>query len=129
MPRRMKRREPLYPPYRAWLPAEDRRGVWIVVDAIDRTEPLRASCPYEAMLAVHRAAAAPALESCLAALLPRLERTGWADQDRRYRHLCDFGWGCLISSHPAGGTLARILPAAGVLTLPLFDLDSGESAA
>ena len=125
----MKRRRPLYPAYRRWLAVEDGRGLWIVVDAEARDEPLRASCPYEAMLAVHRAAAAPPLVSCLSALLPRLERTGWADSDRRYRHLVDFGWGSLISSRTRSGTLARILPARGVLTLPLFDLDSGEGAA
>jgi hypothetical protein len=125
----MKRRRPLYPEYREWLAVEDSLGCWIVVDALDRNEPLRAACPYESMLAVHRAAAAPALVSCLSGILPRLERTGWADSDRRYRHLCDFGWASLISSRPAGGTLARILLARGVLTLSLFDLDSGESAA
>jgi hypothetical protein len=125
----MKRRRPLYPEYRAWLAVEDRRGVWVPVDAETREEPLRASCPYQLMLNVHLASFAPAGQSCLSALLPRLERTGWADSDRRYRHLTNFGWGALISSRPAGGTLARILPARGVLEFPLSGLDSGEHAA
>lgn len=128
MPRRMGRRRPLYPSYRAWLAVEDLRGAWIVVDALDRNEPLRASCPFERMLAVHLAASAPALVACLAGLLPRLERSGWSDTDRRYRHLTDFGWASLCSSRPVGGTLARILPAVGVLELPL-DRSGEESAA
>jgi hypothetical protein len=127
----MKRRRPLYPDYRAWLAVEDRMGRWIVVDALTRNEPLRAACPYERMLAVHKAAAAPALVSFARGVLPRLEHSRWADSDRRYRHLTDFGWGCLISSHPVGGTLARILPVRGVLELPIFevDTDGDESAA
>jgi hypothetical protein len=129
MGRSMKRRQPLYPEFRAWLAVEDRRGVWIVVDKLSRAEPLRVPCPYEAMLAVHLAAAAPALRSCLSAALPRLERSGWADSDRRYRHLTDFGWASLVSSRPSGETLARILPARGVLELSLSGLDSGEHAA
>lgn len=128
MPRRMVRRRPLHPPYTEWLAVEDQRGLWIVVDAPTRNEPLRALCPYDRMVAVHLAAAAPALGSCLAALLPRLERTGWATSDRRYRHLTDFGWATLASSRPAGGALARILPARGVLNLPL-DSAADESAA
>jgi hypothetical protein len=129
MGRPMKRGRPLYPAYRAWLAVEDRRGYWIVVDAETREEPLRAGCPYERMLAVHRAAAAPAMVSYLSALLPRLESSRWADQDRRYRHLTDFGWAALGSSKPVGGTLARILPARGVLELSLETLDNDEHAA
>jgi hypothetical protein len=110
------------------MAVEDRRGFWIVVDAETRNEPLRARCPYGRMVAVHKAAAAPGLVSFATAVLPRLERTGWADRDRRYRHLTDFGWGCLISSRPVGGTLARILPVVGVLELPL-DSEGEESAA
>jgi hypothetical protein len=123
----MGRRTPLIPEHERWVAVEDARGQWSVVAHESRTEPLRNADPYHRMMDTHLAASAPSLRAFSAAVLPRLEGS-WATQDRRYRHLVDFGWSALISSRPAGGTLARILPVRGVLEIPL-DRDWREDVA
>jgi hypothetical protein len=124
----MVRRQPLIPEYENWMAVEDARGQWTVVTERLRLEPLRNPEPYARMMAVHLAASAPCSRAVCTALAPRLESSGWADHDRRHRHLVDALWGSLIYSRPVGSTLARILPVSGVLEIPL-DTIGDKSAA
>lgn len=124
----MVRRAPLWPDYDEWIAVEDARGQWAVVRESDEREPLRDPCPYERMVAAHLASRAPAMRAFCNALIPRLERTGWAQTDRRYRHLLEFGIAASGLYVPQA-TLARVLRVAGVLELPLDPSGDDEKVA
>jgi hypothetical protein len=116
--RAMKRGNPLIPPYENWMAVEDARGQWRVMIERLRLDPLCNPDPVERMLAVHLAAEAPAMRAFCQAVVPRLFSSRWVNIDRRYRHIADFGTGFLYCG-PSTFAMARTLPMAGVLELPL----------